>query len=79
MEINKVTINHGCKIQMEIKIIRICLSIPPSTCKKEIYMQIQKGCEITTGNNAEYILILHKNVYGQKQADRVWNKYLVDK
>ena len=22
---------------------------------------------------------LHRNVYGQKQASRVWNKYLVDK
>jgi Reverse transcriptase (RNA-dependent DNA polymerase). len=27
----------------------------------------------------DYVLKLKRNVYGQKQAGRVWNKYLVDK
>ena len=30
-------------------------------------------------NSEEYVLKLHRNVYGQKQAGRVWNKYLVNK
>jgi hypothetical protein len=25
------------------------------------------------------VLQIHRNIYGQKQAGRVWNKYLVDK
>jgi hypothetical protein len=31
------------------------------------------------GRTDDYALHLHKNVYGQKQAGRVWNKYLVNK
>ena len=30
-------------------------------------------------NKDEYVLKLNKNVYGQKQAGRVWNKYLEKK
>lgn len=30
-------------------------------------------------NTKDYVLKLNRNVYGQKQAGRVWNKYLVDK
>ena len=29
-------------------------------------------------NPKDYVLKLNKNVYGQKQAGRVWNKYLVN-
>ena len=31
------------------------------------------------GKNGEYPLKLHKNVYGQKQAGRVWYKYMTKK
>eukprot|EP00980_Cylindrotheca_fusiformis_P021431 scaffold8293_cov68-Cylindrotheca_fusiformis.AAC.1 len=42
-------------------------------------MHIPKGFKIDQGNTQDYVLKLHKNVYGQKQAGRVWNKYLTEK
>jgi hypothetical protein len=35
--------------------------------------------EVYAENPDEYVLKLHRNLYGQKQARRVWNQYLVDK
>jgi hypothetical protein len=42
-------------------------------------MSIPKGFEVENGRSQDYVLQLHKNVYGQKQAGRVWNKHLVKK
>ena len=39
-------------------------------------MQIPKGLEIDDGNTYDHVLELHRNVYGQKQAGKVWNDYL---
>jgi hypothetical protein len=56
------------------------LAFPQAPVEKEIYMMIPKGFALNIPNaNEEHVLKLHKNVYGQKQAGRVWNKYLVDK
>jgi hypothetical protein len=46
---------------------------------RDIYMKIPKGLELDQGDPTDCVLQLHKNVYGQKQAGRVWNKYLVNK
>ena len=54
-------------------------SLPSSPAEKPLYMKIPKGMEVREGNNEDYVLMLHQNVYGQKNAGRVWNKYLVDK
>jgi hypothetical protein len=42
-------------------------------------MLIPKGFTVEGGRTQDYVLQLHKNVYGQKQAGRVWNKHLVKK
>jgi hypothetical protein len=44
-----------------------------------LYMKIPKGFEINDGNSDEYVLKIQKNIYGQKQAGRVWNKHLVSR
>jgi hypothetical protein len=45
----------------------------------DLYMKIPHGIETTEGNTKDYVLKLLANLYGQKQAGRVWNQYLVSK
>jgi hypothetical protein len=54
------------------------LAFPQAPIDRELYMAIPKGFDIDEGRTDDYALKLHKNVYGQKQAGQVWNKYLVD-
>eukprot|EP00804_Cyclotella_cryptica_P016936 CCRYP_001886-RA/>CCRYP_001886-RA protein AED:0.34 eAED:0.34 QI:0/0/0/1/1/1/2/0/128 len=43
-------------------------------------MELPPGIETQHGNSKDYVLKLLRNLYGQKQAGRVWNQYmLVDK
>jgi hypothetical protein len=45
----------------------------------DIYMELPQGIQTKHGNSKEHGLKLEKNIYGQKQAGRVWNSFLVDK
>ncbi len=45
--------------------------------ERDMYMEIPKG--FTVSIPGDYVLQIHRNIYGQKQAGRVWNKYLVKK
>ena len=42
-------------------------------------MQVPKGFEIPGSDASKYVLKLNRNVYGQKQTGRVWNKSLEEK
>ena len=55
------------------------LAFPQAPVEREIYMKIPKGFEVKGADPNKYVLKLHRNVYGQKNAGRVWNDYLVDK
>ena len=44
-----------------------------------LYMKIPKGFTIDNANPKDYVLSIKKNIYGQKQAGRVWNRHLVQK
>ena len=55
------------------------LAFPQAPVEKEIYMKVPKGFRITGKNSKDYVLKLNRNVYGQKQAGRVWNKFLEEK
>ena len=52
------------------------LAFPQAPVEREIYMKIPRGFSVTDGQQDDYVLKLHRNVYGQKQAGRVWFKYL---
>jgi hypothetical protein len=54
------------------------LEFPQAPVEREIFMQIPWGLEVEGGNTKDFVLQLHRNVYGQKQAGRVLNKFLTD-
>ena len=47
------------------------LAFPQAPVEKDLYMTIPRGFEMDKGDNKDYVLRLHKNVYGQKQTGRV--------
>jgi hypothetical protein len=47
--------------------------------KMDIYMELPQGIQTKHGNSKEHVLKLEKNIYGQKQAGRMWNSFIVDK
>ena len=54
-------------------------AFPQAPCERELYMKIPKGVTLKGKSSEAYVLKLHKNTYGQKNAGRVWNDYLVAK
>jgi hypothetical protein len=52
------------------------LAYPQAPVERQIFMEIPKGFQVEGENSKDYVLELHRNVYGQKQAGRVWYKYL---
>jgi hypothetical protein len=48
--------------------------------EKTLYMKVPAGVKIDgEGDAKDYVLKIHRNIYGQKQAGRVWNKFLTNK
>jgi hypothetical protein len=54
---------------------------PQAPIKMNIYMEgtAIQGIQTKHGNSKEHVSKLEKNIYGQKQAGRMWNLFLVDK
>ncbi len=55
------------------------MAYPQAPIKMDIYMELPQGIQTAHGNSKDHMLKLEKNIYGQKQASRVWNSFLVDK
>jgi hypothetical protein len=45
----------------------------------DIYMELPQGILAAHGNSKDHVLMLEKNIYGQKQTGCVCNSFLVDK
>ncbi len=55
------------------------MAYPHAPIEMKIYMELLQGIMTVQGNSKDHVLKLEKNIYGQKQAGRVWNSFLVDK
>jgi hypothetical protein len=42
----------------------------------DMYMELPKGIQLSSGSSKTHVLRLIKNLYGHKQAGRVWNQHL---
>jgi histone deacetylase 1/2 len=50
---------------------------PQAPIEFDMYMELPKGVEMADGSRKTHVLKLLKNLYGQKQAGRVWNLHLI--
>ncbi len=50
---------------------------PQAPVETDIYIDIPKGCSVE-GDRDKWALKLINNIYGQKQAGRVWNTFLIE-
>ena len=71
----KMTVGHGWHTK-QLDYVAAFLQAP---VERELYMKIPKGVNLRNKSSDDYVLKLHKNTYGQKNAGRVWNQYLVKK
>jgi hypothetical protein len=53
------------------------LAYPQAPVECDLYMEIPKGTHIPGVPKSKYVLQIINNLYGQKQAGRVWNQYFV--
>jgi hypothetical protein len=60
----------------ELKQLDFVQAFPQAPVESELYMDLPKGY-IVNGERNNHALKLLRNVYGQKQAGRVWNEFLI--
>jgi Reverse transcriptase (RNA-dependent DNA polymerase) len=56
--------------------IDFILAYPQAEVECPLYMKIPKGFTIQNGDRNTHVLRILRNLYGQKQAGRVWNQHL---
>jgi Reverse transcriptase (RNA-dependent DNA polymerase) len=61
----------------ETRQLDFVLAYPQADIEVPMYMDIPQGFSIQ-GSRSDHCLLLKKNLYGQKQAGRVWNHHLHD-
>ena len=49
---------------------------PQAPAARKMYMEIPKGCQIDGHHSKDWLLEIHRNIYGGKDAGRVWYQYL---
>ena len=53
-------------------------AFPQAPAEKPIYLRIPIGFKMSKGDPKDYVLRVDRNVYGQRQASRIWHLHLVD-
>ena len=75
----RLVIIFGIIFQWALRQVDFIMAYPQAPIEEDIYMEVPQGIDTTKGNSKDMVLKLLKNIYGQKQAGRVWNSYLVEK
>jgi hypothetical protein len=75
----RLMIVFGILFQWSLRQVDFVMAYPQAPIEMDIYMELPQGIQTAAGNSKDHVLQLLMNIYGQKQAGRVWNEYLVDK
>jgi Reverse transcriptase (RNA-dependent DNA polymerase)/GAG-pre-integrase domain len=74
----RLVLNMAAVNGWETRQLDFVLAYPQAPVETDLYMEIPAGFAIKGSNNKKHVLKLVQNLYGQKQAGRVWYKYLSD-
>jgi hypothetical protein len=70
-----VLLNNWYTVQLDY-----VLAYPQAPVERDLHMLLPKGFSIQgVDNPKDYVLHIHRNIYRQKQAGRVWFQYLLKK
>ena len=58
------------------KQVDFIMAYPQASIEFDMYMELPHGIRTKFGDGKTHVLKLKTNLYGQKQAGRVWNEYL---
>ena len=76
---NRMLIIIAIIYDRSLRQIDFVMAYSQAPIETDLYMEIPYGIETTQGRSKDHLLQLLSNLYGQKQAGRVWNQYLIDK
>jgi Reverse transcriptase (RNA-dependent DNA polymerase) len=62
----------------KVKTFDFVQAFPQAPSEAELYIDVPRGCNID-GDRDKWCLKVVNNIYGQKQAGRVWYRFLTDK
>ena len=79
MVCNKNYYQHCHSLYISLRQVYFIQAHPQASIDTNMYKELPKGIETHHGSSKDHVLMLLANLYGQKQAGRVWNSYLVDK
>ena len=68
-----------CSRKWHTRQIDYVLAYPQAPSKREIYMRIPPGIRFHGYTSKEYVLKVHRNLYGGVDSGRTWNQYLTKK
>ncbi len=69
----------GLLFGWSLRQVNFVMAYPQAPIEMDMYMELPTGIVVKGDNSTDQVLKLLRNLYGQKQASRVWNKYLVEK
>jgi hypothetical protein len=72
-------IHIGIIFGWALRQVDFIMAYPQTPIECGMYMEPPQRIQVSEGDSKNYFLKLLKNIYGQKQAGRVWNEYLVAK
>ena len=75
----RLMIVFGILFNRAMRQIDFVMAYPQAPIEMDMYMELPQGIQTKHGNSKDHVLKLLRNIYGQKQAGRVWNHHLTAK
>ena len=75
----RLLLTMGLMLNWSVRQVDFIMAYTQAPIENDMYMKLPPGVSTQFGDKQDYVLKLKRNLYGQKQAGRVWNKFLVDK